>query len=855
MGSLVGSTAPVDEQGNTGERGSFMVDCRGRSRGLAIFWQDSVKVCIKSYSNGHIDCIVHDSKQDWRFTGFYGNPEVPMRHFSWELLHRLKDIAELKEIPWLIGGDFNEICFDSEKLGGNRRAPSQMQAFREILELCELQDLHCLGHFACSYTAISYKTELEELTVICPFGSKKDCYWRRGVGRLHRIPKRLKSKQDHLNNIKTSTQWHDNFSQINILETEIENLATQEEMYWRQRSRISWLKDGDHNTRRVLSRIIEASQSAFIPGHLITDNIIVGFKILHWLRNRKAGRSGYAALKLDMSKAYDRVELDFLQLMMMRLGFDQEWIGKVMNCVKSVSYYFRVNQEVVGPIKPSRGLRQGDPLSPYLFVLCAHGLSSLFNAYEYRGFFRGVKIAPTSPSVSHLFFADDSMVFFKAAMEDGARVKECLSCYEKASGQPINYDKSALSFSPNTHPLLMDTIKNILTIPVVHQHDLYLGLPTVSLKSKRLQFKYLVDRMVKRIQGWGNKWFSTGGKEVLIKSILQVVPTFAMSCFKLPTGVFHDIERECANFWWGVEKGKRRMHWRSWEFLCQVKGRGGLGFRKLTEFNRALLAKQLWRLIRYPDSLVSRVLKGRYFMHGSVLEAGLGSNPSYIWRSILWIRISSCPREVTVSALIQDGEWNANLISNSFNPYVAGEILKIPLSVEGTPDILFWRHDAKGQYTVRDGCRTQRGLFLAPEHQLKHPNEDWWPFLRSLSVPPKIRLFWWSIYHDCIPTNQNLSRHHVSVNESCNLCNFSIDSSGHALFFCAAIKHLWKNTSFAQVLRGNSQADTLELCLWLKDQFSKTEFEEFAIHTWAVWKEKQKYLHGDKEKLSADNVS
>lgn len=192
-----------------------------------------------------------------------------------------------------------------------------------------------------------------------------------------------------------------------------------------------------------------------------------------------------------------------------------------MNCVKYVLYYFRVNQELDGPIKTSRGLRQSDPLSPYLFVLRAHGLSSLFNAYETRGFFRGEKIAPTSPSMSHLFFANDSLVFFRATMEEGARVKECLYLYEKASGKLINYDKSPLSFSPNTHLMFMDTIKNILTTPVVQQHELYLGLPMVSLRSKRLQFKYLVDRVVQRIQGWGNKWFSTRGKEVLIKSILS----------------------------------------------------------------------------------------------------------------------------------------------------------------------------------------------------------------------------------------------------------------------------------------------------------------------------------------------
>lgn len=128
-------------------------------------------------------------------------------------------------------------------------------------------------------------------------------------------------------------------------------------------------------------------------------------------------------------------------------------------------------------------------------------------------------------------------------MEDGTRIKECLIAYEKASGQLINYDKSALSFSPNTTPLIIDTIKVILTIPLVQQHEIYLGLPPVFLKSKRLQFKYLVDRVEKRIQGWGNKCFSVGGKEVLIKSILQSIPSYDMSCFRIPKSICDEIER------------------------------------------------------------------------------------------------------------------------------------------------------------------------------------------------------------------------------------------------------------------------------------------------------------------------
>ncbi|XP_075507559.1 uncharacterized protein LOC142544389 [Primulina tabacum] len=256
-------------------------------------------------------------------------------------------------------------------------------------------------------------------------------------------------------------------------------------------------------------------------------------------------------------------------------------------------------------------------VSEVLARVAASSVIDIINA-KLRGWIRGVRVASSSPSVSHLFFADDSLVFFRASLEEGARVKECLHAYERASGQLINCDKSALSFSPNTNSSLIESIKMVLTIPVVQRHDIYLGLPTVSLRSKRLQFRYLVDRVVKRTQGWGHKCFSVGGKELLIKSVLQSIPTYAMSCFRIPKSICDEIEKECANFWWGVENGKRKLHWKTWDFLCKPKMRGGLGFRKMDEFNRALLANQFWRLLRNPESLATKVLKGRYFRHGDI---------------------------------------------------------------------------------------------------------------------------------------------------------------------------------------------------------------------------------------------
>lgn len=127
------------------------------------------------------------------------------------------------------------------------------------------------------------------------------------------------------------------------------------------------------------------------------------------------------------------------------------------------------------------------------------------------------------------------------------------------------------------------------------------------------------------------------GKEVLIKAVLQAIPTYAMSVFKLPTGLCRDMNGEVAKFWWG-KTGGRGVHWKRWEVLCEAKDEGGLGFRDFEKFNQAMLGKQAWRLIEFPNSLVSRVLKSRYLSNTPFMQAQLGDNPSYVWRSILWGR-------------------------------------------------------------------------------------------------------------------------------------------------------------------------------------------------------------------------
>jgi len=135
---------------------------------------------------------------------------------------------------------------------------------------------------------------------------------------------------------------------------------------------------------------------------------------------------------------------------------------------------------------------------------------------------------------------------------------------------------------------------------------------------------------------WTQKFLTRAGKEILLKSIAHSMPIFTMSVFLLPSTVCDSIEKIMNRFWWHkTGANSRGIHWLSWARLAVPKNIGGLGFKRLREFNIALLAKQGWRLLIHPQSLVSRILKARYYPNTSFLEAKLGHNPSYIWRSVL----------------------------------------------------------------------------------------------------------------------------------------------------------------------------------------------------------------------------
>jgi len=312
--------------------------------------------------------------------------------------------------------------------------------------------------------------------------------------------------------------------------------------------------------REVLPAIITPNQSAFVPGCLISDNILIAYELTHYLLNKREGELGYAALKLDMSKVYDRVEWCFLEKMMRMLGFHDSWIGLIMECVSIVKYRVKVNGDLSDIFVPRRGLRQGDPLSPYLFLLCAETFSALLKEGECDGSLAGVKICHSAPSISHLLFADDSLILIRATEGDSRQLQKILQLYEQCSGQMINKAKSVVLFSKDTKPQQKQVVSNILQVTKETISERYLGLLVHVGHSKTGIFAYLKQRIWKRMQGWNEKFLSWAGKEILINAVAQAIPTFAMGCFDLSKSLCDQISAMICRFWWNQQVEKNKIH-------------------------------------------------------------------------------------------------------------------------------------------------------------------------------------------------------------------------------------------------------------------------------------------------------
>ena len=215
---------------------------------------------------------------------------------------------------------------------------------------------------------------------------------------------------------------------------------------------------------------------------------MVAFETLHHMKQHNSGKHGFMAIKLDISKAYDRIEWVYLENLMEKMGFCARWVTLMMSCVKMVSYSIMVNGEPTRMIHPNKGIRQGDPLSLFLFLLCTEGLHALIKHSARNGDIKGFSLCKRGPKLTHLFFADDSLLFCRSITEDCNNVLNLLSEYKSWLGQKINKDKTAIFFSKSTMESAKSNIMNIFQVQEVKSYEKYLGLPSLVGRGKKASF-------------------------------------------------------------------------------------------------------------------------------------------------------------------------------------------------------------------------------------------------------------------------------------------------------------------------------------------------------------------------------
>ena len=360
--------------------------------------------------------------------------------------------------------------------------------------------------------------------------------------------------------------------------------------------------------------------------------------MVHALRTNDNFSKDFMAIKSDMSKAYDRVEWNNLKALLRALGFAEVWIERVMFCVSSVTFSTLINNQAFGCFQPERGLKQGDLMSTFLFILCTEGLIHMLNTTARNDKIQGIRFDEEGPMIHHMLFADDSLLICRANQDQAAELMRILKVYEKATGQQVSIAKSAITFGSKVHEDVRNVIKRITGIHKEGGSGSYLGLPECFSGSKTEMLEYIYGRLKDRLSGWFMKQLSLGGKEILIKAVAMAMPIYAMSYFKLTKTSCENLIRAMVDFWWNSLEHKRKIHWLSWSKLSLAKDQGGLEFKDIQSFNQSLLAKQAWRILNEPKSIFARVFKSRYFPFGEFLAASNGPRPSYAWRSIQFVK-------------------------------------------------------------------------------------------------------------------------------------------------------------------------------------------------------------------------
>ncbi|XP_024190144.1 uncharacterized protein LOC112194121 [Rosa chinensis] len=607
--------------------------------------------------------------------------------------------------------------------------------------------------------------------------------WNKDVfGNIFKKKRRLLAR---IAGIQKKLCVHDNPFLLNLekeLIKQYELVRDQEAMLWKQKSREKWIQDGDRNTKYFHITTMVRRRKNKIDGLFddsggdtnCSENLVAPVS-LQEIRSALFSIGGLKAPGFDgFPAAFFQNHWDLCKVEIINLVTNAFLQGQLAYVVRCTSFQVILNGDLSEKFTAGRGIRQGDPLSPYIFVLCMEKLSHLIQSAIEVGQWKPIKSSQSGPLVSHLFFADDLILFAEASTNQARVLKKCMDLFCSISGQSVNFEKSKIYCSPNVRTNLARAISGICGSPLTKDLGKYLGVPLLHSRVTKLTYSEMIDKVHGRLCGWKSKTLSMAGRLTLINSVTASIPIYTMQTAKIPLSTCDALDKLNRDFLWGDSDDKRKIHLVNWDNVCKPKNRGGLGIKRTTDMNKAMLAKVSWRILQNDDGFWCNLYKAKYLKHVSVIR-NLYKPPdkcSTTWRSIcsgatllrqgiIWrigdggtarfwtdhwssqgilAPLAIDRTMVDPNLLVQDFwngyDWDITMVCACLPPEIAAKIICIPIDNVGrTSNKMIWKPTHDGKFSVKSAYNS-----IVDDGQ---PISGLWKGIWSFNIHPKLKIFNW----------------------------------------------------------------------------------------------------------------
>ncbi|GKE24074.1 RNA-directed DNA polymerase, eukaryota, reverse transcriptase zinc-binding domain protein, partial [Tanacetum coccineum] len=642
----------------------------------------------------------------------------------------------------------------------------------------------------------------------------------------------------------------------------------------------------------VLGDIVNEVQSAFISERQILDGPFILNEVIQWCKTKKKQS---LIFKVDFEKAYDSVRWDFLDGVLRKFGFGNKWCEWIQSCLKSSRGSILINESPTEELQFFKGLKQGDPISPFLFILIMESLYLSFQRVVDVGMFSGIKLSQ-SVNILHMFYADDVVFVGKWSDRNINTLIHVLVCFYRASGLRMNISKSKImGVHVEDTKVKHDAAKlGCLTLKSPFS---YLGTKVGGSMSRVEAWKEVVEKVQSKLSKWKMKALSIGGRLTLLKSVLGSIPTFHMSIFRVPSSVLHTLESIRCHFFNGHEAGSNKATWVRWKNVLSDKDNGGLGVSSLYALNRGLMMKWVWRFNNQKESLWAKVIRAIHGEDGKVGKV-INSGARSCWTSIVNEIRNLSNHGVNVLDNMQLKLGNGTTTSFWNDKWYGGGVLKdlFPrlYALENSKSVTVCDKLSDPSLDISFRRKTRGGVEQLQFNGLSDlvnsvslsPASDRWtwslegsgifsvasirklidakrlPIVSSSTrwvkyVPIKFNVLAWKIKMDALPTRLNISRRGIDIHHiSCPVCDSGVESLDHLFFICCLSRQigrkiaLWWNVSYVEVESYEEWKSWL-VSLRLASKLKRMLEGIFYVLWWNIWSFRNKLLFEDKAPLKA----